>query len=111
MAAGQMSFGPLSDSVGRRPAIIAGFLLFTLGCLLSILSTDFEMMPFGRLLQGVGAAGPRIVADGLPVATVFLLRDFIWQFERVGNGATGAFCRPRIGVGRGNINRGVQPAG
>lgn len=65
MAVGQMLFGPLSDSVGRRPAIIAGFVLFSLGCLLSILSTDFEMMLLGRLLQGVGAAGPRIVSIAL----------------------------------------------
>lgn len=65
MAVGQMLFGPLSDSRGRRPAIIAGFVLFALGCLLSILSTDFEMMLLGRLLQGVGAAGPRIVSIAL----------------------------------------------
>jgi len=65
MAVGQMLFGPLSDSRGRRPAIIAGFVLFMLGCLLSILSTDFELMLLGRLLQGVGAAGPRIVSIAL----------------------------------------------
>jgi len=65
MGVGQMLFGPLSDSLGRRPAIIAGFMLFTLGCLLSILSSDFTVMLLGRLLQGVGAAGPRIVSIAL----------------------------------------------
>ena len=65
MALGQMFFGPLSDSVGRRPAIISGFALFALGCLLSIFATNFEQMLLGRLLQGVGAAGPRIVSIAL----------------------------------------------
>jgi DHA1 family bicyclomycin/chloramphenicol resistance-like MFS transporter len=65
MALGQMLFGPMSDSVGRRPAIIAGFALFALGCGLSIVATSFEQMLIGRFLQGVGAAGPRIVSVAL----------------------------------------------
>ena len=65
MALGQIFFGPLSDSVGRRPAIISGFALFALGCLLSIFAVDFEQMLLGRLLQGIGAAGPRIVSIAL----------------------------------------------
>ena len=65
MALGQIFFGPLSDSVGRRPAIISGFALFALGCLLSIFAISFEQMLLGRLLQGIGAAGPRIVSIAL----------------------------------------------
>ncbi len=65
MALGQIFFGPLSDSIGRRPAIISGFTLFALGCLLSIFAVNFEQMLLGRLLQGVGAAGPRIVSIAL----------------------------------------------
>lgn len=65
MALGQIFFGPLSDSVGRRPAIISGFALFALGCLLSIFAVNFGQMLLGRLLQGVGAAGPRIVSIAL----------------------------------------------
>jgi DHA1 family bicyclomycin/chloramphenicol resistance-like MFS transporter len=65
MAVGQMFFGPLSDSVGRRPAIISGCALFAVGCLLSIVAVDFEQMLLGRLLQGIGASGPRIVSIAL----------------------------------------------
>jgi len=65
MAMGQMFFGPLSDAVGRRPAIISGFALFGFGCLLSIFAVDFAQMLLGRLLQGIGAAGPRIVSVAL----------------------------------------------
>ncbi len=62
MAFGQILFGPLSDSVGRKPAIISGMLLFAAGCVLSILADSFWQMLLGRFLQGLGAAGPRIVS-------------------------------------------------
>jgi DHA1 family bicyclomycin/chloramphenicol resistance-like MFS transporter len=65
MALGQIFFGPLSDSIGRRPAIMAGFAVFALGCVLSIVATSFEQMLVGRLLQGLGASGPRIVSIAL----------------------------------------------
>ena len=68
---GQILFGPLSDRIGRKPAIHAGLVLFMAGCLLSILAPTFEMMIAGRILQGIGAAGPRIV-------TMALVRD---QYE------------------------------
>lgn len=71
MTLGQMFFGPLSDSVGRKPAIYAGLVLFMAGSLLSALASDFPMMLAGRVLQGIGAAGPRTV-------TVALIRD---QYE------------------------------
>lgn len=67
-AIGQIAAGPLSDSIGRKPVIYAGYVLFILGCLLSIMATDLTVMVLGRVLQGVGAACPRIV-------TVALVRD------------------------------------
>jgi DHA1 family bicyclomycin/chloramphenicol resistance-like MFS transporter len=45
--------------------------LFSLGCLLSLFAPTFTVMLLGRLLQGLGAAGPRIV-------TVAIVRD---QYE------------------------------
>ena len=65
---GQMVYGPLSDRFGRKPAIQAGLALFALGCVISIFATSFSMMLFGRFLQGLGVAGPRI-------ATVAMVRD------------------------------------
>ena len=65
MAVGQLLFGPLSDSLGRRPAILLGFALFLLGCLLSAMANDFFTMLLGRMLQGIGASGPRIVSVAL----------------------------------------------
>ena len=61
LAAGQLLFGPLSDAVGRKPAIYGGLAVFVLGSLISAFASDFTFMLIGRLLQGFGAAGPRIV--------------------------------------------------
>jgi DHA1 family bicyclomycin/chloramphenicol resistance-like MFS transporter len=65
LAIGQLFYGPLSDSIGRKPAIYIGFVLFILGSLLSMSASDFSTMLAGRLLQGIGAAGPRTVAVAL----------------------------------------------
>ena len=68
---GQLLFGPLSDSIGRKPAVHAGLALFMIGCLVSVFAPTFEVMIAGRVLQGIGVAGPRIV-------TMALVRD---QYE------------------------------
>ncbi|MCG8543184.1 MAG: multidrug effflux MFS transporter [Alphaproteobacteria bacterium] len=65
---GQLVAGPVSDSIGRKPAIGAGITIFIVGCLLSIFATNFAVMLIGRVLQGIGAAAPR-------VATMALIRD------------------------------------
>jgi DHA1 family bicyclomycin/chloramphenicol resistance-like MFS transporter len=71
LAVGQIAYGPVSDSIGRKPAIYAGYTLFIAGCLLSIFAANFSVMLAGRLLQGVGVAGPRSI-------TLALVRD---QYE------------------------------
>ena len=64
-AVGQMLAGPLSDCYGRKPVIYVGYVIFVLGCLLSAFATSFTLMLIGRVLQGLGAAAPRIVAIAL----------------------------------------------
>jgi DHA1 family bicyclomycin/chloramphenicol resistance-like MFS transporter len=65
MALGQMLFGPMSDSIGRKRSIMAGFAVFAVGCVMSVMAVDFEAMLLGRFLQGLGASGPRIVSIAL----------------------------------------------
>jgi DHA1 family bicyclomycin/chloramphenicol resistance-like MFS transporter len=68
IAVGQIVYGPLSDSIGRKPAVYAGFFLFMIGCFLSIFALNFGMMLAGRIIQGLGLAGPRVV-------TMAIVRD------------------------------------
>ena len=65
LAVGQMFYGPVSDSTGRKPAVYAGFGLLIFGSLLSLFATSFPMILVGRVIQGVGVAGPRIVSVAL----------------------------------------------
>lgn len=65
LALGQLVYGPLSDSVGRKPAIYLGYAVFFTGTLLSIFAVTFPMLLLGRLLQGIGVAAPRSVSLAL----------------------------------------------
>ncbi len=71
MAGGQLIFGQLADSAGRKVALLSGLGIYMAGSLLSLASETFSVMLAGRLLQGLGVAGPRVV-------TIAIIRD---QYE------------------------------
>lgn len=62
MMFGNLIFGPISDSVGRKPTIFAGLLIYAAGALVCAYATSFPVLIAGRLLQGFGAASPRVVS-------------------------------------------------
>lgn len=62
MGAGTLVLGPVSDAVGRRPVILAAAALYLAGAALAWRAQTLEALLLGRLVQGVGAAGPRVVA-------------------------------------------------
>lgn len=68
VAMGQLIYGLLADAWGRKRTVYLGFSLFIAGTLCSLLAQDLTTMLIGRFLQGLGAAGPRIV-------TVAIVRD------------------------------------
>jgi len=59
---GQLIFGPLSDSFGRKPIVYVGFTLFIIATFICITTKSFEIMILGRVLQGVGLASPRTLS-------------------------------------------------
>ena len=65
---GQLLYGPLADSYGRKPSVYLGLFIFICGCILSLVATSYSVMLIGRFLQGFGAAAPR-------VASIAVVRD------------------------------------
>lgn len=65
LGAGTLVAGPLSDAFGRRPLVFAGLAIYAVGGLLSAVAPSLEMMLVARLLQGFGAAGPRVVSAAI----------------------------------------------
>jgi DHA1 family bicyclomycin/chloramphenicol resistance-like MFS transporter len=59
---GQVLYGPISDSFGRKRTVYSGLVIFLIGNILSITATNFEIMLLGRVFQGFGVAAPRIVS-------------------------------------------------
>lgn len=65
---GTLFAGPLSDSYGRKTVILSGGVLYIAGSLLAMLAPSLETILAARVLQGLGAAAPRI-------ASLALVRD------------------------------------
>lgn len=59
---GQIVYGPVSDALGRKPVLVAAFILFNLATLACAGATSVEMLILTRILQAFGAAGPIILA-------------------------------------------------
>ncbi|KPQ08425.1 MAG: MFS transporter, DHA1 family, bicyclomycin/chloramphenicol resistance protein [Rhodobacteraceae bacterium HLUCCA12] len=57
--------GPLSDRFGRRPVIVVGIALYMTAACIAALANSLPMLLFARFLQGLGAAGPRVVSQAL----------------------------------------------
>jgi len=59
---GQLLFGPISDSLGRKPIVFLGFAIFIIASFICIYATDLNTMIFGRILQGIGLSAPRTIS-------------------------------------------------
>ena len=65
MGLGTLFAGPLSDSFGRRNVILAGAVLYCAASALAIVAPSLETVLAARVVQGLGAAGPRVVSLAL----------------------------------------------
>ncbi|MGF1552875.1 MAG: multidrug effflux MFS transporter [Paracoccaceae bacterium] len=87
LALAQVVVGPLADAFGRRTVALGGLGLYLVGTLLALFAPSPEALIAGRFVQGVGAAGPRVMAvtiardlyEGRPMARVVSLVNTIFM--------------------------------
>lgn len=63
----QLLWGPLSDRVGRKPVLLAGLLLFAVGCAGMLWVSDVQLMLALRFLQAVGVCAAAVSWQALVV--------------------------------------------
>ncbi len=62
MAAGQLVYGPVSDRMGRRPAILFGCVLYVAASLACAFAPSIEWLVAGRFVQALGCCAGMVVA-------------------------------------------------
>ncbi|WP_252733682.1 multidrug effflux MFS transporter [Paracoccus marinaquae] len=65
MGLGTLFAGPISDAIGRKRAITIGFAIYAAAAVVAIFANSIEVLLAARFVQGLGAAGPRIVGLAL----------------------------------------------
>ena len=62
LGVGPLLFGPISDSLGRKPMVYLGISIFIAASFICIYATSLEVMVVGRILQGIGLSAPRTIS-------------------------------------------------
>ncbi|WP_421787723.1 multidrug effflux MFS transporter [Hyphobacterium sp.] len=58
----QLFYGPLSDAWGRKPVLIGALVLYIGATFFCLAAWSFEVLLFGRFLQGMSIAAARVVS-------------------------------------------------
>ncbi|SFN88294.1 Bcr/CflA family multidrug efflux MFS transporter [Xenorhabdus japonica] len=64
-AIGQMVYGPMSDSLGRKPVILGGIIVFVISSIACALAQDIDTFISMRFLHGFSAAAASVVINAL----------------------------------------------
>lgn len=64
-ALGQLFVGPLSDRYGRRPIVLGGLVIFTIGSLVCALAPTLEMIVVGRVIQAIGVCASSVLSRAI----------------------------------------------
>ncbi|MFJ5161948.1 multidrug efflux MFS transporter EmrD [Pantoea sp. NPDC088449] len=62
----QLIYGPLSDSVGRRPVILIGMTIFASGALIAMFAPSLDILVVGSAVQGLGTGVAGVMARTMP---------------------------------------------
>ncbi|MBS62036.1 Bcr/CflA family multidrug efflux MFS transporter [Salinisphaera sp.] len=65
LAAGQLTYGPISDRYGRRPVLYFGLGLYLFACVACALSESVGMLIAARAVQGFGAAAGPVMSRAI----------------------------------------------
>ena len=65
MGLGTLFAGPVSDAIGRKPAMAIGFAVYLVASAVALFVNSLELLLAARFAQGLGAAAPRIVGTAL----------------------------------------------
>ncbi|TAM34028.1 MAG: Bcr/CflA family efflux MFS transporter [Burkholderiaceae bacterium] len=65
LAGGQLVYGPLSDSFGRRPLLIAGLALYVVAGLAAALSINVHTLIVARLFQALGGCAGLVLGRAI----------------------------------------------
>jgi DHA1 family bicyclomycin/chloramphenicol resistance-like MFS transporter len=60
--AAQIVYGTLADRYGRRPVLLICLAIYAVAGFAAAMATTFDQMMAARVLQGIGAAGTRVLA-------------------------------------------------
>lgn len=61
----QIVYGPVSDALGRRPVLLASLAIYVAGTGLAMVAPSFEWLLAARVIQGLGAAGGRVLSTAI----------------------------------------------
>lgn len=64
-AIAELGYGPISDRFGRRPVMLAGAGILSLGALLCLVSFSIWPLIGGRFIQGIGACAGGVLAKAM----------------------------------------------
>ena len=80
MAFANLLYGSLSDRYGRRPVLLSGLFLFTLGGAVSAMAQSVSGLIAGRMIQALGAGSgvPPSANPALALSIILFTAEFAW---------------------------------
>lgn len=65
MALGQLVCGVLADRFGRRPVLLGGIAIYSIGAFVAALAPNLEILLVARLVWGLGASAPTVLRSAI----------------------------------------------